>query len=547
MIRLGFIVALVALIGLLVSALVAVRVYDQEMALEQTALSRAIEVHASLAQERLSERELLTRVAVGLIRATSPLHVNPLQPLRASIYAFKTDFVVASWIARINASDIPLAEKLLSDSGYSRPVVRNGDDSALVQPLPPVFDLLMDIEPRLPETVALPGRIMDRQPNVAPTLALAMSRRAPAASQPLTLTRLDTTGVFLAAPVFAEGTSTLLGFITFSYRLGPLLLNNDDTSLFKVTLADPGDRHKEYVADANGNAGPAQTVTSNVVPIQQLISFGGRDFTLRYYAKVDPTARAQSLAAIVVIVGAALTSILCGLFGYVAYNNVRLSREIEARISFEARLSAVIAELNHRVKNILAVIQSIVTRTMRPGVDVDRSRELLIGRIHAMSHVVSLLSDSHWQGVRLINLLELRAIPHGDRIVTNGPDIIVSSRAAQSLCLMFFELAAHADAIANDREPNIVVTWTVGGKEPDTTFHLKWEELNTSEATRSNDNDFGTILLDRVAPEALGGTSKRYFTNNSYVYEISAPMRTVVDEVEMDRTRHLSGLPAKRR
>lgn len=546
MIRLGFIVALVALIGLLVSALVALRVYDQEMALEQTALSRAIEVHASLAQERLSERELLTRVAVGLIRSTSPLHMNPLQPLRASLYAFKTDFVVASWIARISAADIPAAEKILADSGYSRPIIRNGDDTMLAQPPPPVLDVLMDIEPRQPETLRLPGLVMDRLPNVGPTLALAASRRAPAASQPLTLTRLDTVGIFLAAPVFAESSNTVLGFITFSYRLGPLFLNNDDTSLFKVTLADPTDRQKEYVADASGNASGPQPVAANATPpIQQVISFGGRDFILSYYAKVDPTARAQSLAAIVVIVGAALTSILCGLFGYVAYNNVRLSREIEARISFEARLSAVIAELNHRVKNILAVIQSIVTRTMRPGVDVDRSRELLIGRIHAMSHVVSLLSDSHWQGVRLINLLELRAIPHGDRIVTNGPDIIVSSRAAQSLCLMFFELAAHADAGADRREPDIAVTWSVVGKGPETIFHLKWEEFNTSEATRINDNDFGTILLDRVAPEALGGTSKRYFGETSYIYEITAPMRTVVDEVELNRTRRLSGLPAK--
>jgi two-component sensor histidine kinase len=57
-------------------------------------------------------------------------------------------------------------------------------------------------------------------------------------------------------------------------------------------------------------------------------------------------------------------------------------------------LTAVIDELNHRVKNILAVIQSIVTRTLRHGADIDVARELLIGRIHAMSNVVSLLSES---------------------------------------------------------------------------------------------------------------------------------------------------------
>ena len=87
--------------------------------------------------------------------------------------------------------------------------------------------------------------------------------------------------------------------------------------------------------------------------------------------------RAQQTAAIVAAIGFALTAIVCGLFGYVAYNNLRLSREIQVRIGFERRLTAVIDELNHRVKNILAVIQSIVTRTLRHGSDIDIARELL--------------------------------------------------------------------------------------------------------------------------------------------------------------------------
>ena len=106
MVRLGFIVVLVALIGLLVSGLVALRVYEQEIVIEEAALSRAIENHGRRVQERLSERELLTRVAVVLIRSAQPLHPNALQPLRTSIYAFKTDFLLATWIARITPADI---------------------------------------------------------------------------------------------------------------------------------------------------------------------------------------------------------------------------------------------------------------------------------------------------------------------------------------------------------------------------------------------------------------------------------------------------------
>ena len=83
-------------------------------------------------------------------------------------------------------------------------------------------------------------------------------------------------------------------------------------------------------------------------------------------------------------------------------------------------------------------------------------------------------------------------------------------------------------------------------EEPDAVFHFRWEEFNTSAATRRADSEFGIVLLDRVAPEALGGTSKRYFTDVSYVYELTAPMATVVDETEMDRTERI-GAPVRRR
>src|SRR5947199_9517674 len=114
------------------------------------------------------------------------------------------------------------------------------------------------------------------------------------------------------------------------------------------------------------------------------------------------------MAAIVAAIGLSLTGIVCGLFGYDAYNNLRLSREIQVRIGFERRLTAVIDELNHRVKHILAGIQSIVTRTLRHGADMDVARELLIGRIQGMSNVVSLLSEGQWQGVKRRGVFDAR-------------------------------------------------------------------------------------------------------------------------------------------
>ncbi len=545
MVRLGFIIGFIALIGVLLSGLAAYRVHDQELTLEGIAMARAIDVHASLVQDRLTERELLARVASGLFRAPSVIKANMLQPLRSSIYAFKTDFVVASWIARLQPSELPEARAELAGAGFSNPAIRGFDDKPLdAGALDRPIDVVMDVEPRNVETRIFPGRTLDQNPVLGPMLARAMAEGKPAASDPIPLLRPNgPVGLVLAAPVLQEGSAAPAGFVTFSYELAPLMLANDDLSMFSVVLKDPRSADRELIALNRDN------VTSRVVGSEapapsmvRKVGFGGRDWSLAYYAKTNAVMRAQQTAAIVAAIGLALTGIVCGLFGYVAYNNLRLSREIQVRIGFERRLTAVIDELNHRVKNILAVIQSIVTRTLRHGSDIDVARELLIGRIHAMSNVVSLLSESQWQGVKLKGLFEARAIPHAERIAVSGPDIAVSARAAQSLSLLFFELASHSDEGLSlvGKHPHIVAHWEVTGEEPDTVFHFRWEEFNTSEATRRADSDFGLILLDRVAPEALGGASKRFFTDVSYVYELTAPMETVVDMSERDRTEQLS-------
>ena len=545
MVRLGFIIGFIALVGVLLSGLAAYRVHEQELAIDGIALSRAIDVHASLVQDRLTERELLARVASGLFRAPAVVKANMLEPLRSAIYAFKTDFLVANWIARLKPSDLAVAQAELKSAGFTNPVIRDFNDRPLdLKTIDKPLDVLMDVEPRSPDTLGFAGRAYGQHSVVGPMLTKAAETGKPVASDPIPLLRQNgPIGLVLASAILKDGTSEPVGFVTFSYELAPLMLTNDDRSLFSVVLKDPDDASDEYVANDQGVITLRALKLGDPAPsVVRTVTFGGRDWSLGYYAKNNAAQRAQHTAVIVAAIGFALTGIVCGLFGYVAYNNLRLSREIQVRIGFERRLTAVIDELNHRVKNILAVIQSIVTRTLRHGSDMDVARELLIGRIHAMSNVVTLLSESQWQGVKLRGLFESRAIPHADRIAVNGPDISVSARAAQSLSLLFFELASHSDEGLSlvGKHPHIVAKWEVTGEEPDAVFHFRWEEFNTSAATRREDSDFGLILLDRVAPEAMGGTAKRYFTEVSYVYELTAPMVTVVDMTERDRTEQIT-------
>ena len=210
MVRLGFIIGFIALIGVLLSGLAAYRVHEQELTVDGIALARAIDVHASLVQDRLTERELLARVASGLFRAPSVIKANMLQPLRSSIYAFKTDFVVAGWIARLKPGELDAAHDELASAGFSNPTIRSFDDQPLdTKSLDKPIDVLMDVEPRNAETMAFTGPL-------ARSAARSWDRcwrrpwpsGKPVASDPIPLLRPDgPIGLVLAAPVLQDGSA----------------------------------------------------------------------------------------------------------------------------------------------------------------------------------------------------------------------------------------------------------------------------------------------------------------------------------------------------
>ena len=119
-----------------------------------------------------------------------------------------------------------------------------------------------------------------------------------------------------------------------------------------------------------------------------------------------------------------------------------------------------------------------------------------------------------------------------------------SARAPRSRCrCCSSNCASHSDEGLSlvGKHPHIVANWEVNGEEPDDDLSISAGKSSTPARRRAaTDSDFGLILLDRVAPEALGGTAKRYFTDVSYVYELTAPMETVVDMTERDRTEQFS-------
>jgi len=220
----------------------------------------------------------------------------------------------------------------------------------------------------------------------------------------------------------------------------------------------------------------------------------------------------------------------------VVHNNLRLSNEVQSRIAVEQRLSSVIRELNHRVKNMLAVIQSIVVRSLRSGTIVDEARELVAGRLHAMSHAVSLLTETEWQGISLRDLFSSQVLPVTSRIAVEGPDVVIGARAAQALALLLYELAANANKYGALSTPmgGVAVRWSVDGGGKEARFHFRWEETGGAPPADPQYSGFGHIVLDRVAPDAIRGVAKRFYGANGFVYELEAPLWGLGDKGRED-------------
>ncbi len=123
------------------------------------------------------------------------------------------------------------------------------------------------------------------------------------------------------------------------------------------------------------------------------------------------------------------------------------TRSAIARIEAEAQQQLLNHELSHRMKNMLAMVQSIATQTMRGAADLDTARDVLANRLIALGKSHDLLLGGSLSKAPLASVIESALDIHRDcpdRFVLDGPAVMVGSRAALSLSLMLHELATNA-------------------------------------------------------------------------------------------------------
>jgi PAS domain S-box-containing protein len=182
-----------------------------------------------------------------------------------------------------------------------------------------------------------------------------------------------------------------------------------------------------------------------------------------------------------------------------ATNARGIDQDISERKDWERRQALLLRELSHRVKNSMAVIQSVTRQTLRTTNDPKSFAEAFEGRIRSLAASHTLLTDVDWRGVRLTDLIKLQTSGMADdferRFSLRGPEVLLPAETATQLGLVLHELGTNAAKYGALSLPggNVSITWKKGhGK-----LRLTWRERGgPSILEHPTRQGFGTALIN---------------------------------------------------
>ncbi len=193
------------------------------------------------------------------------------------------------------------------------------------------------------------------------------------------------------------------------------------------------------------------------------------------------------------------------------------------RDAAEQHQGLLMAELDHRVKNILASVQAIA----RQSLGRSPQAQSLIGRLMALARAHNLLAQSRWRGATLRELLEAALEAHRDegreRIRVDGPDIVLDAKVTQSLSLVLHELWVNAMKYGALSQPEgeVQVTWSV---EPSGRLTLDWTERKGPPVNEPAARGFGSRLIE-LSVQDLRGEVRTTFGGDGLHCRIAFPLQ----------------------
>jgi two-component sensor histidine kinase len=247
----------------------------------------------------------------------------------------------------------------------------------------------------------------------------------------------------------------------------------------------------------------------------------------------------SALTGWTVAAGIAEGSLVAPLWRSVAITSVIGGVLLLVGLAFAVRMATTIArgemlhdllidELNHRVKNTLAILQSIATQTFRSASRAER--EKFEGRLGALAEAHNLLSQEKWQGSDLQDVIARVLKPYllnnPERVRMFGPKVPLSPRLAVVLSMIVHEIATNAakyGALSND-SGTVTLDWEVLEEGDGRKLRMIWTEAGGPHVSAPVQRGFGSRLIERSARDQLGGEATVDFLPRGVVCTVTSAL-----------------------
>ncbi len=205
-----------------------------------------------------------------------------------------------------------------------------------------------------------------------------------------------------------------------------------------------------------------------------------------------------------------------------------LTRDITRRKRNEAQQDLLSAELDHRVKNVLARVAAVIRQTQRRIGTIDEFVKALDGRIESIAAAHALLSESRWSGAGLTDLIRDQLAPYTTEANTtiSGPDVMLTSAETQAVAVVMHELVTNAAKYGALSRPDgrVSVTWDRANADASAILTVTWRELGGPPIAAPVQSGYGSSLIRDLIPHELGGTVELIFSSDGACCKIEIPL-----------------------
>jgi PAS domain S-box-containing protein len=210
---------------------------------------------------------------------------------------------------------------------------------------------------------------------------------------------------------------------------------------------------------------------------------------------------------------------------------IRVIRDITARKRAEETRTLLMHELNHRVKNTLSTVQSIVSQSLRKAGAPPQAKEDIESRLFALSRAHDVLTREGWEGAWLTEVVSEAITPYRregvERFRIGGPDVRLNTAQALAMSMALQELCTNALKYGSlsVEDGRVDIDWSVSQTYPIRRLRLRWKESGGPSVEPPLRRGFGTRLIERGLAAELEGQVKIDFVPDGVECVADVPLR----------------------